>query len=130
MDRDGDGEISTKDLGVVMRAFGENPTEAELKNMIAVLDVGGNGTVDFHEFAARVSAGALATPTEEEARKVFKQLDRDGNGFITADELRHFMIALGEQLPDGHVDKMIRDADTDGDGRISYDEFSALLKPM
>ncbi|KAL3220011.1 hypothetical protein MRX96_005748 [Rhipicephalus microplus] len=105
MDRDGDGEISTKDLGIVMRAFGENPTEAELKNMIAVLDV------------------------EEEARKVFKQLDRDGNGFITANELRHFMIALGEQLTDGQVDKMIRDADMDGDGRISYDEFSALLKP-
>ncbi|KAL1416990.1 hypothetical protein MTO96_027208 [Rhipicephalus appendiculatus] len=128
-DRDGDGEISAEDLGIIMRAFGHNPTEAELKTMIAELDADGNGTVDFLEFVAKVRADVLTTPTEEEARKVFKHFDRDGNGFIAADELRHFMTVLGEQPTDGEVDEILQEADMDGDGQISYEEFAALVTP-
>ncbi|KAH7962573.1 calmodulin-beta [Rhipicephalus sanguineus] len=126
-DRDGDGEISTEDLAIMTRAFGQNPTEVELKNMIAQVDTDDSGTVDFPEFVAKVRADTLTTPTEEETRKLFKIFDRDGDGFITADELRHFMAVLGEQLTDEQVAEMIREADMDGDVQISYDEFSALV---
>ena len=32
-DKDGDGTITTKDMGTVMRSLGQNPTEAELQDM-------------------------------------------------------------------------------------------------
>ncbi|KAK8783815.1 hypothetical protein V5799_009823 [Amblyomma americanum] len=126
-DKDGDGTISIKELGTVMRALGQNPTEAELKELIAEVDVDGNGTVDFPEFLVLMSKKARSADTEEEIREAFKVFDRDGNGFITAAELRHVMTTLGEKLTNEEVDAMIREADVDGDGQINYDEFVALI---
>merc|ERR1711924_481150 len=48
-DKDGDGTITTKELGTVMRSLGQNPTEAELADMINEVDADGSGTIDFPE---------------------------------------------------------------------------------
>lgn len=44
------GCITTKELGTVMRSLGQNPTEAELQDMINEVDADQNGTIDFPEF--------------------------------------------------------------------------------
>ena len=40
-DRNKDGYISCKELGVVMRSLGQNPTDDELKDMINEVDADG-----------------------------------------------------------------------------------------
>ena len=49
-DKDGNGSISTKELGTVMRSLGQNLSEAEIKQMIEIVDEDKSGTIDFKEF--------------------------------------------------------------------------------
>jgi len=127
-DKDGDGSITTKELGTVMRSLGQNPTEAELQDMINEVDADGSGTIDFNEFLAMMEKKALNSgDTEEELKEAFKVFDKDGNGFISAAELRHVMTNLGEKLTDEEVEEMIREADMDGDGQVNYDEFVKMM---
>ncbi|EHB12133.1 Calmodulin [Heterocephalus glaber] len=88
--------ITTKELGTVMRSLGQNPTEAELQDMIDEVDADGNGTTDFPEFTM-MARKMKDTESEEETCEAFRVFDKDGNGYISAAELHHVMTNLGEK---------------------------------
>ena len=126
-DKDGDGTITTKELGTVMRSLGQKPTEAELQDKINEVDSDGNGTIDFPEFLTMMAGKKKDTDTEEGIIEAFRAFDNNGNSFISAAELRYVMTDLGEKLTDEEADEMIRDADIDGDGQVNYDEFAKMM---
>ena len=115
-DKDGDGAINSKELGIVLRNLGQNPTESELDDMLQDADMDGNGTLDFAEFLLMMEWKMNEVDHEAEIKSAFKVYDRDGNGFISAAELRYMMTNLGEPLSDAEVDELIRVADVDNDG--------------
>ncbi|CAL0302534.1 unnamed protein product [Lupinus luteus] len=126
-DKDGNGCITTKELGTVIRTLRRNLTEAELKDMINEVDANGNVTIDFREFLNLMAGKMRNTDSEEDLKEAFHVFDKDQNGFISAAELHHVITNLGEKLTDEEVDEMIREADVDGDGQINYDEFVKVM---
>ena len=124
-DKDGDGAITTKELGTVMRSLGHNPTKAELQDMINEVDAG-NGTLDFPEFLSLMARKMKDIEIEEDLVQPFKLFDKNGNGLISAAELRHAITIFGEKLID-EVDEIIREAEINGDGHINYEEFVRMM---
>eukprot|EP00178_Gracilaria_changii_P001768 TRINITY_DN12475_c0_g1_i1.p1 TRINITY_DN12475_c0_g1~~TRINITY_DN12475_c0_g1_i1.p1 ORF type:complete len:151 (+),score=49.16 TRINITY_DN12475_c0_g1_i1:60-512(+) len=127
-DRDGDGKITTKELGTVMRSLGLNPTESQLKEINHDIDTNKKGQIDFEEFKELMIKGKKeATISEEDIIDAFKVFDKNGNGTISAAELRHVMSNIGEKLSDEEVEEMLREADVDPEGQINYEDFVKML---
>merc|ERR1711903_157935 len=129
-DKDGDGTITTKELGTVMRSLGQNPTEAELQDMINEVDADGNGTIDFPEFLNLMARKMKDTDSEEELHEAFKVFDKDGNGTISAAELRHVMTNLGEKLTDEEGEVNARESFREGESALLCNKTLALLSSM
>ncbi|KAI1712442.1 EF hand domain-containing protein [Ditylenchus destructor] len=125
-DKDGNGSISSKELGVAMRSLGQNPTEQELLDMVNEVDIDGSGTIDFAEFCQMMKRMNKENDSEM-IREAFRVFDRDGNGYISSDEFRYFMTHMGDQFSDEMVDEIIQEVDIDGDGQIDYEEFVKMM---
>ncbi|XP_023331275.1 neo-calmodulin [Eurytemora carolleeae] len=123
-DIDGDGTITKEELGTVMRRLGERPTEEELQEMVSEVDQDGSGAIELDEFiqmmANRISEG-------NKIKQVFDFFDKNDDGYISSAELTAVMLDLGEQLTEDEIEEMMRWADKDGDGRVGYSEFAALM---
>ncbi|NXQ92591.1 CALN protein, partial [Nyctibius grandis] len=65
-DKDGDGTITTKELGTITRSLGQNPTEAELQDTINEVDADGNLTIDFFEFLTMMARKMKDMDREED----------------------------------------------------------------
>uniref|UniRef100_A0A0D3EPC4 EF-hand domain-containing protein n=1 Tax=Oryza barthii TaxID=65489 RepID=A0A0D3EPC4_9ORYZ len=129
-DRNGDGSLTQLELGSLLRSLGLKPSTDELDSLIQRADTNSNGLIEFSEFVALVAPELLydrAPYSEDQIRRLFNIFDRDGNGFITAAELAHSMAKLGHALTVKELTGMIKEADTDGDGRISFQEFSRAI---
>lgn len=90
-DPTGEGKITMKELGTIIRSFGTNPTEADLKDIINEVDLDGNGDIDFEEFLHLMCWKMKDTDVEYEMTQAFKIVDSNGNGKISEEELYNFI---------------------------------------
>ncbi|KAK2168403.1 hypothetical protein LSH36_17g11006 [Paralvinella palmiformis] len=84
------------------------------------------------EFIEGVSLFSVKGDKESKLRFAFKIYDMDKDGYISNGELFQVLkMMVGNNLKDAQlqqiVDKTIIHADTDGDGKISFEEFCAVV---
>jgi len=127
-DKNRDGTISVSELEQIMQNLGEKPTREEVKLMVAKVDKDGDGNISFDEFV--ILMASAKSSTDEELRQAFNVFDTDGSGTISRSELKQVMqTVLGEKdLTDKQLDDMLKAADLNGDGEISFQEFCIMMK--
>ncbi|KAL8283328.1 hypothetical protein RQP46_005738 [Phenoliferia psychrophenolica] len=126
-DKANDGVISPEEIGVVMRSLGQTPSNDELLAMVAEYDKDGNGSIDFPEFLTMMASKMKDDDVDDDIQEAFDVFDKDRSGTISAAELKTVMVSLGEKLSDDDIAAMMREADVDGDGTISYTEFTKMM---
>jgi calmodulin len=82
-----------------MRSLGQNPSDAELRDMINEVDIDANGTIDFEEFLTLMVKNLQEGDEEEEMRLAFGVFDKDRSGSISVSELKQVMESLGTWFP-------------------------------
>jgi calmodulin len=125
-DKDNDGQITTKELGSVIKSLGQDVTAKKLEEIIREIDADGSGSVDFSEFIFLIIKQMKDLDLEEEMKEAFKVFDKDGNKVITAHEMRAIFVGMKE-IPETEIELMIKEADLDGDGQIDYEEFLRMM---
>ncbi|WWC87042.1 calcineurin subunit B [Kwoniella dendrophila CBS 6074] len=128
LDKDGSGSID-KDEFLQIPQIANNPLA---HRMIAIFDEDGSGTVDFQEFVGGLSAFSSKGGRDEKLRFAFKVYDMDRDGYISNGELYLVLKQMvGNNLKDQQlqqiVDKTIMEADKDGDGKLSFEEFTNMV---
>ena len=111
-----------------MRKLGQNPSEAELIEMISSVDDNGDHEIDFNEFLILMKSRIGERDPEKELRDAFAVFDTDKSGSIDRKELKRLMKKLGQTLTEGELDAMMDEVDENGDGEISFEEFKALMQ--
>ncbi|KAG8452426.1 hypothetical protein GDO86_004287 [Hymenochirus boettgeri] len=129
-DRTGDGKIQSNLCGEVMRALGQNPTNAEVAKVLgsSKADDLNARQLAFDEFLPMMQAIAKNKDqgTCEDFIEGLKVFDKEGNGFIMAAELRHVLCSLGEKMTEEEVDSLLAGHE-DSNGGINYEELVRVV---
>ncbi|CAL5374726.1 unnamed protein product [Camellia sinensis] len=127
MDTDNDGKVTYEELRAGLKKVGSQLAEPEMKLLMDVADVDGNGVLDYGEFVA-VTIHLQRMENDAHFRRAFMFFDKDGSGYIELDELREALADESGETDADVLNEIMREVDTDKDGQISYDEFVAMMK--
>jgi Ca2+-binding EF-hand superfamily protein len=129
-DADGDGRLTLTELMNVLKKSGKSASKFEMKMLMNQADKDRNGVITLDEFIAYMTAPETKIPNDSQLKARFGVFDKDGDGFITREEMTSIVAELGmtaEWTPKA-IDALFSEADSNGDGMIDFDEFSAVFK--
>jgi len=121
-DRDGDGKISTKEVGTVLRALGLTPTEGEVANIIKDIS---EEAINFDFFKDIFVQNKREVDSEKELTDAFSVFDKEGTGELNTNDLRNALTTMGESLPEEEVDNVLKQVDKDG--KIKIEDIIKVL---
>jgi len=131
LDLDNSGSLSIDEF-MSLPELQQNPL---VQRVIEIFDQDGNGELDFKEFIEGVSQFSVKGDKMSKLKFAFRIYDIDNDGFISNGELFQVLkMMVGSNLKEQQlqqiVDKTIIYADKDGDGKISFNEFSMIVSNL
>eukprot|EP01102_Stenamoeba_stenopodia_P001974 TRINITY_DN11782_c0_g1_i1.p1 TRINITY_DN11782_c0_g1~~TRINITY_DN11782_c0_g1_i1.p1 ORF type:complete len:712 (-),score=151.23 TRINITY_DN11782_c0_g1_i1:216-2351(-) len=109
-----------------------------LSQLFKQFDDNGDGTIEFREFICGLnvlSSGSF----EDKLLLTFRTFDLDGSGYLDKDELgimfdiQYKMLGATDdfvRVSDQMLDKLLKEIDQDGNGRIDFTEFKMVVHKM
>jgi len=126
-DEDSSNGLTLAELKEGMTSVGSKFTEKEVQTFFNKYDANGDGIIDFNEFLG-LCIDLNTNESEKAVAKLFQAVDEDGNKSLSHAELREGIANFtGKPVGDKEVEDLIKQLDIDGDGEISYSEFTSNL---
>ena len=127
-DTNGDGVLSRDEIIRGYKKTYGKVDENEIDNMIKSIDLDGNGVIDYNEFLS-CAMNKDKILRNENLELCFNAFDLDKSGKISLDEIYALFKRGAKDNEDVKAFKeMISDADENGDGEISLEEFKEIMK--
>jgi calcium-dependent protein kinase len=138
IDTDKSGTLDVEELKSAFKTIGQDAADETIEKMFAIGDTDGDNSISFDEFKV-IMLSDIETISEDEAievpkytveqlREVFGKIDTDGSGDLDVEELKIAIRTVRPGTDDETIAKIIASADADGNTRISFDEFTAMLE--
>jgi len=134
MDLDKNGKISFSEFEKFMVESG-TMTRETAERVFNNADVNKDSEMSFNELLLTVADHQLRNVNERMSR-MFLMIDRNKDGFLSPEEIKNYFSEYLENdslLKDlgllNQLDDIIREADKNGDGKISFKEFVRVMDP-
>ena len=132
MDKSGDGKITKAELlkGLSER-YKSKTLEQDVDAIYKNLDMDNNGYIGYEEFV-RAAVSKEYFIKDNVLRFAFRYFDKDDSGEITFDEIENLFT---QSIPDKSkvhetLKSIIQEVDRNNDDKITFEEFSVVMKKM
>ena len=148
-DVNNDGVLSLEEFKTILKQLELDFKAEEEGKLLSHLDKNGDGKLDFEEFSSLVGidkkeqkeTNDLAMMVRKELKRVtkdtgkdspamakmFKDADANSDGVLGLTEFKTVLKELGFDFEPEEEDKLLTHLDKNGDGQLSYEEFSNLM---
>ncbi|XP_071088486.1 calmodulin-4-like [Haliotis cracherodii] len=128
-DANHDGYMTLSEFSRACVALGFTYEEETVQTLFCEMDADKNEKVTLEEFLAFMG------PDSEEklvasVRRIFNEYDTNKDGFLTADEIQSAWFSGDrgtKRLSKSEVAELMAPVDTNGDGKLNYEEFLQLV---
>ncbi|KAL4464111.1 hypothetical protein ABPG74_006048 [Tetrahymena malaccensis] len=125
-DKDGDGIIDIRDLGLLVRSLNKNPTEQELEEMASEVDPLGKGKVEFPDFLSMMASRQDDCDPEEELYEAFKVWEKE-KPTMFVNVLKHLVMKGKEPFTEDEAEEMIKELGGESQTEFKIEDFIKLV---